>query len=204
MPTTSAIVSIVAEIHSSRVGQVTRRSSAMTPRTKSPPAIDWAVLFCCSFTKGSLPCCHPERVEGWQGGQDSNLQQLVLETRTLPIELPPYLVSRCGLCERQKRQYLLELQPVGRLLTYFFACCSCGACIPCRPEPPSRASLSLPSVVYHNMNKTDRRSVPKLHASIPPSRHATASARREEAGGPFLADRLGSCARPESNWQPWA
>ena len=25
----------------------------------------------------------------WQGGQDSNLQQLVLETRTLPIELPP-------------------------------------------------------------------------------------------------------------------
>ena len=27
--------------------------------------------------------------EDWQGGQDSNLQQLVLETRTLPIELPP-------------------------------------------------------------------------------------------------------------------
>jgi hypothetical protein len=27
--------------------------------------------------------------QNWQGGQDSNLQQLVLETRTLPIELPP-------------------------------------------------------------------------------------------------------------------
>jgi hypothetical protein len=47
-------------------------------------------------------------VEGWQGGQDSNLQQLVLETRTLPIELPPYLVSLCGLWHRQKRQYLLS------------------------------------------------------------------------------------------------
>ena len=47
-------------------------------------------------------------VEGWQGGQDSNLQQLVLETRTLPIELPPYLVSLCGLWQRQKRQYLLS------------------------------------------------------------------------------------------------
>lgn len=46
--------------------------------------------------------------EEWQGGQDSNLQQLVLETRTLPIELPPYLVSRCGLWHRQKRQYLLS------------------------------------------------------------------------------------------------
>jgi hypothetical protein len=44
--------------------------------------------------------------QNWQGGQDSNLQQLVLETRTLPIELPPYRVSRCGLWHRQKRQYL--------------------------------------------------------------------------------------------------
>jgi hypothetical protein len=43
--------------------------------------------------------------QNWQGGQDSNLQQLVLETRTLPIELPPYRVSRCGLWQRQKRQY---------------------------------------------------------------------------------------------------
>ena len=37
----------------------------------------------------------------------------VLETATLPIELPPsagvvYLVSRCGLWQRQKRQYLLS------------------------------------------------------------------------------------------------
>jgi hypothetical protein len=61
--------------------------------------------------------------QNWQGGQDSNLQQLVLETRTLPIELPPstfvsgfvasarakkmlHRVSRCGLWHRQKRQYL--------------------------------------------------------------------------------------------------
>jgi hypothetical protein len=46
--------------------------------------------------------------KSWQGGQDSNLQQLVLETRTLPIELPPYRVSLCGLWQRQKRQYLLS------------------------------------------------------------------------------------------------
>jgi hypothetical protein len=32
-----------------------------------------------------MPCT----AKVWQGGQDSNLQQLVLETRTLPIELPP-------------------------------------------------------------------------------------------------------------------
>jgi hypothetical protein len=101
MPTTSATVSTVAEIHSSRVGHVTRRSSAMTLRIKSVPAIDWAVLFCCSFTNGFT-------FENWQGGQDSNLQQLVLETRTLPIELPPYRVSLCGLWQRQKRQYLLN------------------------------------------------------------------------------------------------
>src|SRR5580704_2231374 len=109
MLTTSATVRIVAEIHSSRVGQVTRRSSAITLRIKSPPARDWAAFFCCSFTKGSLPkTCTLSLSKGWQGGQDSNLQQLVLETRTLPIELPPYRVSLCGLWQRQKRQYLLS------------------------------------------------------------------------------------------------
>src|SRR5579859_6661455 len=43
----------------------------------------------------------------WQGGQDSNLQPTVLETATLPIELPPYaagtlliasLCAACGTC----------------------------------------------------------------------------------------------------------
>jgi hypothetical protein len=42
----------------------------------------------------------------WQGGQDSNLQPTVLETATLPIELPPYFVSRWDRWQRQNRQYL--------------------------------------------------------------------------------------------------
>src|SRR5579872_1440574 len=46
--------------------------------------------------------------EAWQGGQDSNLQPTVLETATLPIELPPYRVSLCPVCLRHQRQYLLR------------------------------------------------------------------------------------------------
>src|SRR5262245_6608939 len=30
---------------------------------------------------------------GWQGGRDSNPQPTVLETATLPIELPPYVIT---------------------------------------------------------------------------------------------------------------
>jgi hypothetical protein len=30
---------------------------------------------------------------GWQGGRDSNPQPTVLETATLPIELPPYAIT---------------------------------------------------------------------------------------------------------------
>jgi hypothetical protein len=33
---------------------------------------------------------------GWQGGRDSNPQPTVLETATLPIELPPYATSGAG------------------------------------------------------------------------------------------------------------
>src|ERR1041385_2255046 len=39
------------------------------------------------------PLCHPSglgRIRFWQGGRDSNPQPTVLETATLPIELPPY------------------------------------------------------------------------------------------------------------------
>src|ERR1041384_969448 len=36
------------------------------------------------------PLCHPS-VWSWQGGRDSNPQPTVLETATLPIELPPYI-----------------------------------------------------------------------------------------------------------------
>lgn len=37
------------------------------------------------------PLCHPSHGVFWQGGRDSNPQPTVLETATLPIELPPYL-----------------------------------------------------------------------------------------------------------------
>src|SRR3989442_2233138 len=36
------------------------------------------------------PLCPPSEGSGWQGGRDSNPQPTVLETATLPIELPPY------------------------------------------------------------------------------------------------------------------
>ena len=40
------------------------------------------------------PLCHPSAgMIGWQGGRESNPQPTVLETATLPIELPPYLPS---------------------------------------------------------------------------------------------------------------
>ena len=65
----------------------------------------WAVFFCCSFTKGSLP-------KNWQGGQDSNLQQLVLETGLYQLSYRPIRglsgYSSVGLWQRQKRQYLLS------------------------------------------------------------------------------------------------
>src|SRR5436190_12247761 len=35
------------------------------------------------------PLCHPSGYHLWQGGRDSNRQPTVLETATLPIELPP-------------------------------------------------------------------------------------------------------------------
>jgi hypothetical protein len=83
--------------------------------------MDWAVLFCCSFTKGLPYIRHPELAEGWQGGQDSNLQQLVLETRTLPIELPPSTLSSLamGLVTAAEAAVLAELQPVRGLLLIF-------------------------------------------------------------------------------------
>src|SRR5580698_6005593 len=47
------------------------------------------------------PLCHPSspylsilfRLE-WQGGRDSNPQPTVLETATLPIELPPFALQK--------------------------------------------------------------------------------------------------------------
>src|SRR5438046_2115609 len=39
------------------------------------------------------PLCHPSGLHGWQGGRDSNPQPTVLETVTLPIELPPFCRS---------------------------------------------------------------------------------------------------------------
>src|SRR5208283_2054317 len=39
------------------------------------------------------PLCHLSGFRCWQGGRDSNPQPTVLETATLPIELPPYLPS---------------------------------------------------------------------------------------------------------------
>src|SRR4051812_3386140 len=36
------------------------------------------------------PLCHLSGLVNWQGGRESNPQPTVLETATLPIELPPY------------------------------------------------------------------------------------------------------------------
>src|ERR1700684_2253830 len=103
------MVSRVAAIHSSREGHVTRRISATTPRTKS--CVRCALAARCAgvagrfagvLTWGRLPPGRdapgrlgldfilPCTAKAWQGGQDSNLQPTVLETATLPIELPPY------------------------------------------------------------------------------------------------------------------
>jgi hypothetical protein len=157
MPTTKAIVSTVADIHSSRVGQVTRRSSAITPRMKSPPAIAWA--FFCSFTKGSLL--------SWQGGQDSNLQPAVLETAALPITPPPFSLSRfpVGTMTATPTAILAQLQPVGRLLLVLLCVVVAAFALAARHhyhhavlffgQFPASNSIA-------NMNKTDRRSVRPL------------------------------------------
>src|SRR5579863_10750031 len=85
MTTTSPTVSTVAATHSSRVGQVTRRSSVMIPRASTlTPAVRVTGPFFCSFTKPHLPR------KFWQGGQDSNLQPAILETAALPIAPPPF------------------------------------------------------------------------------------------------------------------
>ncbi len=42
-------------------------------------------------TNDFLEVCLPVSRGLWQGGQDSNLQPTVLETATLPIELPPFV-----------------------------------------------------------------------------------------------------------------
>src|SRR5271165_1362010 len=44
----------------------------------------------------------------WQGGQDLNLQPTVLETATLPIELPPYRVSLWAVWHLHQRQYFFS------------------------------------------------------------------------------------------------
>ena len=51
----------------------------------------------------------------WQGGQDSNLQPTVLETATLPIELPPYdLIGNRRLAVlRTNSQPLRPLRPIA-------------------------------------------------------------------------------------------
>ena len=58
-----------------------------------------------------------------QGGQDSNLQQPVLETGTLPIELPPYGEIGRAMLALLHFTYLVSLWPVWCLhhLQYFFS-----------------------------------------------------------------------------------
>ncbi len=131
IPITSASVKIVAEIHSSRVGHVTRRNSAMTPRKKSaPPSADArrfavarlrpiALFFCSLMYSPSL-----SRVF-WQGGQDSNPQPLALEANALPIELPPYATLgtalplprlTMGTMATTETAVLAQFEPLRRLL----------------------------------------------------------------------------------------
>src|SRR5690606_27692576 len=71
---------------------------------------------------GGFPAAR--RIRFWQARRDSNPQPSVLETDALPVELlacsdpegspsrpparPTYLPSRCAVCLRQNRQYLLN------------------------------------------------------------------------------------------------
>jgi hypothetical protein len=61
----------------------------------------------------------------WQGGQDSNLQPTVLETATLPIELPPFgwgstlLGFPVSFVTAAKAAVLAQLEPVGGVLFVF-------------------------------------------------------------------------------------
>src|SRR5207302_4182444 len=56
------------------------------------------MLFFDSFILHSSLCILHSR---WQGGRDSNPQPTVLETATVPIELPPYaVVSSCSAAAR--------------------------------------------------------------------------------------------------------
>ena len=235
IPTTNAIVKIVAETHSSRVGQVTRRNSAITPRTKSCPTTRWAAFDFCSFTKGCLP-------KIWQGGQDSNLQPAVLETAALPIAPPPYLfvfgfvdAGLVYLSTRRSSSPSQKRKSPSRWITSFrggtgdsdtsgntccapasprsSACssayCSSGACTRCTPLRSLRAFLSSP-LAYHKHEENGPEVRSNSHSSIPPRAPQDCLARlprtlaspnkKGDTWGPFPC----MCARPESNWQPWA
>src|SRR5580658_6992452 len=110
--TTSPTVTIVAETHSSRLGQVTRFNSDAIARiccwrasSRASVALSFfgaSLLSALSdtlspgiivrFTSSLVRRLYVGRARStkfWQGGQDSNLQPTVLETATLPIELPP-------------------------------------------------------------------------------------------------------------------
>lgn len=75
-------------------------------------------------TRWSRRCftTHCDLSGNWQGGQDSNLQPTVLETATLPIELPPYgplLRLAVRLMAAAKAAVLAQLEPFRRFLLIF-------------------------------------------------------------------------------------
>src|SRR5258706_14844565 len=62
------------------------------------------------------PLCHLSGFDFWQGGRDSNPQPTVLETATLPIELPPLPASVASCLITKPRSANLHAQFVHSLV----------------------------------------------------------------------------------------
>src|SRR5271155_3359741 len=185
MTTTRPIVRMVAETHSWRLGQVTRRISE-TRSLKNRSAARWRTARSAGGGAGRrggvpgrtvVPPPPPvglfirlvllsrddrcSRLVRWQGGQDSNLQPTVLETATLPIELPPSAMHTAhGHGIRLSRELTLFHGGGGdsgrngntwkaRGGPYCAACssgcCNYDACTLGKPSRPSPDSLFSPS-----------------------------------------------------------
>src|SRR5690606_20190351 len=149
MKTDTMITTMVVAQTSRRVGQVTRPSSARTsvrnrrarpnrPLTCSGDSFKVSNITGSSGERRPRPhvpgASSRERrttraPEFWQARRDSNPQPSVLETDALPIELLacarrerrafPYLLSRCTVCLRQNRQYLLNSSRSDVLRRFF-------------------------------------------------------------------------------------
>ncbi len=139
----------------------------------------------------------------WQGGRDSNPQPTVLETATLPIELPPYmgrvLTSSRGVHGGSGTSGNTCSARAGRSSSaYFSAYCNCDACTRCTPSQPSHDFLFLPSqfTTRHEINGPEDRSSLETVSQRPSS----SQGRRCPVSQPLLASPSGlrSCCAASS------